>query len=109
MVDELMLIYISITDGDVIDGWGSSPISDTSLEININSNHPMLSSLPRTYKYVDGEIIPRSAEELEEEIIVDPPTEVEILRSKLERITEEKKMSDLALLELSEIIMNGGI
>lgn len=33
------------------------------------------------------------------------PTEIELLRAEIERFREEKKISDLALLELTEMIL----
>lgn len=51
----------------------------------------------------------KSNEEIAEEQNKPLPPTVEELQSKIEQMEEEKKMTDLALLELTELILGRGL
>ncbi|NLM38408.1 MAG: hypothetical protein GX202_09830 [Firmicutes bacterium] len=52
-----------------------------------------------------AEIKWRTMEEIEAERNTPPPPTVEDLKAELEKLKEEKKMTDLALLELVEMLL----
>jgi hypothetical protein len=54
----MMKIYIDVDDKGVLHGgWGTTPLSDKSIEVEIDENHPLLESSPRNFLYIDGQII----------------------------------------------------
>ena len=52
-----MVIYLSFNKKGDIDGWGTSPVNDKSIQIEIDEKHPFLNDLPEKYEYKDGKII----------------------------------------------------
>ena len=65
-----MVIYVSVDENGLIDGWGSSSISLDSVKVEINEDHPFLEDIPNKYQLKDGKI-ERSpkAQEIENSIL----------------------------------------
>lgn len=51
-----MRIYIDVDENKRIDGWSSTPLSENSIEIEVEENHPVLMSYGKYY-YIDGELV----------------------------------------------------
>lgn len=54
-----MRIYIDVDNKSRIQGWGSSSISENSIEIDIPDNHPMIlgNTNHMAYSYIDKEVV----------------------------------------------------
>jgi len=57
-------IYMDVDEKNRINGWGSTP-SENSVEIEVESDHPVLMAFGR-YSYIDGEIVEDPSRLLEE-------------------------------------------
>jgi hypothetical protein len=51
-----MRVYISLDENNRVRGWGSSPISSQSIEVEIDKNHEVLKN-PLIFKYENGSFI----------------------------------------------------
>ena len=60
-----MKVYLDINESGVVESWGSSPLHDTSIEIDINDDHPFFNDNPFQYKYVNGTLTKDAVLELE--------------------------------------------
>jgi hypothetical protein len=60
-----MVIYAMIGPDNVIQGYGSSRNLDTDIELDLPEDHLFLKS-PTLYRYIDGELVRFSQEEIDE-------------------------------------------
>lgn len=92
------MIYISLDENGYVDGWGSTRSSDNDIEIELDDNHDFFKTDIRCWKYEDGELVfdeGRQQELIEEyEREKNKPSELDMLA--------------LAVMELGQLIMNGG-
>lgn len=102
-----MFVFLDIDSESVVNGWGSSSISEASIELEIADNHDFFQSPPRSYRLDNGVLIKRTQEEIQSEYVPQQPSEMELLRAELEKVKDEKKQSDLAILELSQMMLGG--
>lgn len=102
-----MFVFLDIDSEGIINGWGSSSISESSVELELDDSHYFFQSPPRSYRFESGVLIKRTQEEIQSEYIPQPLSEIELLREELDRVREEKKQSDLAILELSQMLLGG--
>lgn len=92
-----MIIYITLNDG-YVDGWGSTRSSDNDIEIELDDNHEFFKTDHQCWKYEDGELV--FDEERQQKLI----EEYEREKNK----PSELDTLALAIMELGQLIMNGG-
>ncbi|USK43717.1 hypothetical protein [Cytobacillus oceanisediminis] len=106
-----MKIFIDVNpDTKRVEGWGTSPISANCFKIEVDDNHEIMDH-PFFYVYSNGEIM--RDEDYRQKLIADEeakrnaPSPIEVLQMENERLKEEKKVTDLAILELAQLLMGG--
>jgi hypothetical protein len=52
-----MNIFISTDENSVIQGWASARGAESDIEVEVADDHPILHTLPRLFKYIDGQVI----------------------------------------------------
>jgi hypothetical protein len=52
-----MIIFIQTNDEYIIQGWSSTRCMDEEVEVEIENDHPFLSSRPKDFQYLDGTIV----------------------------------------------------
>ena len=92
-----MIVYLTLKDG-YVDGWGSTRSSDNDIEIELDDNHEFFKTDFACWKYEDGELV--FDEERQQKLI----EEYEREKNK----PSELDMLALAVMELGQLIMNGG-
>lgn len=92
------MIYISLDENGYVDGWVSTRSSDNDIEIELDDNHEFFKTDIHCWKYEDGELV--FDEERQQKLI----EEYEREKNK----PSELDMLALAVMELGQLIMNGG-
>lgn len=93
-----MIIYIALDENSYVNCWGSTRSSDNDIEIELDDNHEFFKTDFACWKYEDGELVfdeekqKQLTEEYERE--KNKPSELDTLA--------------LAVMELGQLIMNGG-
>lgn len=91
----MVKIYIDVNpETNRIEGWGSSPLSENSVKIEVDEGHDIF-RFHSNFLYVNGEIV-------EDENYQEPRL------ISLESLQKENEMLAMAVIELSTIILNGG-
>lgn len=109
----VMKIYAVLDEKNRIYQWGSSTgVGENEVEIELDEGSSFFLENSMWYEYKDGKLERLSDEEIQSlieewENKPKPQSEVDILRAELEKVINEKKMSDLAILELTEILLGG--
>lgn len=93
-----MIVYIALDENGYVNGWGSTRSSDNDIEIELDDNHEFFKTDYQCWKYVDGELV--FDEEKQKQLI----EEYEREKNK----PSELDMLALAVMELGQLIMNGG-
>ncbi|MEH7117222.1 DUF4376 domain-containing protein [Neobacillus vireti] len=52
-----MQIFIHVNEDNVLQGWGSSPLTEADIAVEVEENHPLFSTSPRLFVYQEGQII----------------------------------------------------
>jgi len=92
------LIYITLNENGYINGWGSTRSSDNDIEIELDDNHEFFKTDFACWKYENGELV------FDEEKQKQLTEEYEREKNK----PSELDMLALAVMELGQLIMNGG-
>ena len=93
-----MKIYFTLDENGRLTGWQSNPSHvEGEIELEVDDDHEVLQR-PMIYKYIDGELIK------DEEYLEELKEEYEKEQSK----PSELDMLALAVMELGQLIMNGG-
>ena len=92
------MIYITLNENGYIDGWGSTRSSENDIEIELDDNHEFFKTDHQCWKYVDGELV---FDEKRQQKLIE---EYEREKNK----PSELDMLALAVMELGQLIMNGG-
>jgi Domain of unknown function (DUF4376) len=58
-------IYIQIDENNTVVGWGTSEFMEGNEVVQIEPDHPFLTTSPMTWKYIDGQFIKDEALELQ--------------------------------------------
>ena len=93
-----MKIYFTLDENGRLTGWQSNPSHvEGEIELEVDDDHEVLQR-PMIYKYIDGELVKdeEHLEELKEEY------------EKEQNKPSELDMLALAIMELGQLIMNGG-
>ena len=93
-----MKIYFTLDGNGRLTGWQSNPSHvEGEIELEVDEDHEVLQR-PMIYKYIDGELVKdeEHLEELKEEY------------EKEQNKPSELDMLALAIMELGQLIMNGG-
>ena len=93
-----MKIYFTLDENGRLTGWQSNPSHvEGEIELEVDDDHEVLQR-PMIYKYIDGELVKDEGylEELKEEY------------EKEQSKPSELDMIALAVMELGQLIMNGG-
>jgi|SRR5690606_6098961 len=103
----LLIIYLDVGSDGIILGYSSSPFSEDCVEIEVDSEHPVLVEFGR-YRYIEGELIRLSQEEIDELInMPTPKTELEVLRDTVEQ--QELVIEELMFTLIPELMaLKGG-
>ncbi|XQD02728.1 hypothetical protein ACNSOF_21290 (plasmid) [Bacillus subtilis] len=54
---EVMKIYITVDENNIIQGWSSTQGMEGEIEVEVGVDHPFLDSIPRHYIYNEGKIV----------------------------------------------------
>ena len=92
------MIYITLNENGYINGWGSTRSSDNDIEIELDDNHEFFKTDFACWKYENGELV------FDEEKQKQLTEEYEREKNK----PSELDMLALAVMELGQLIMNGG-
>ena len=93
-----MKIYFTLDENGRLTGWQSNPSHvEGEIELEVDDDHEVLQR-PMIYKYIDGELVK------DEEYLKKLKEEYEKEQSK----PSELDMLALAVMELGQLIMNGG-
>lgn len=92
-----MIIYFETDKEGYLNGWSSSRSNEREIELEVEEDHEVLRN-SRIFKYVDGELI--KDEERQQQLIGQYEKE-------LNKQTETDKIA-MALMDLAEILLNGG-
>lgn len=94
----MIVIYFALIDG-YLDGWSSTPsYAENEISLTVDKGHEVLQN-PEIFKLVDGELT--KDEERQRQL-------VEEQKSKDNELSKED-MNALAIMELAEMIMGGGV
>lgn len=98
-------IYLTLDANDYVISWGTTP-SDNSIEIEVEDDHGVMMN-PFVYQYKEGTVIfsESKQKELMAKYTTQKPSEVDLLRQEVERLSDTQKQSDMALLEFVESLM----
>ena len=93
-----MKIYFTLDENNRLTGWQSNPSHvDGEIELEVDDDHEVLQR-SMIYKYIDGELVK------DEEYLEELKEEYEKEQNK----PSELDMLALAIMELGQLIMNGG-
>ena len=100
-----MIIYITVDKHNYVDGWGSTQSNNDDIKLILDKEHEFFHSDFNCWKYKNDELVfdeekrDRLIAEREQE--VNEPSEMDLLR-------QENETLALAMMDLAEIILNGG-
>jgi len=93
-----LIIYIQIGENRYIDGWGTTKSTDDDVQIELDENHELFKTDIHCWKYENGELV--FDEEKRQKLIEEYERE--------QKKPSESDMLALAIMELGQLIMNGG-
>ena len=91
-------IYFTLDEQNYVTGWGSSRSTENDIEIDISSDHEFFKTDFSCWKYENGELV--FDEEKQQQLIEEYERE--------QNKPSELDMLALAVMELGQLIMNGG-
>lgn len=93
-----MIVYIALDENGYVNGWSSTRSTENDIELELADNHAFFKTDFQCWKYVDGELV--FDEEKQQQLIEEYERE--------QNKPSEVDMLALAVMELGQLIMNGG-